>query len=61
MRKINPNTNPALDRDTQILQGTLTHADRQKIAKAWARAGKLGLLQVMAIDARRADKRGFQS
>jgi hypothetical protein len=53
--------NAKLNRDTQILQGALTHADRQAIAKAWSRVAKLGLLGHMAIKARRDARRGWAS
>jgi hypothetical protein len=50
-----------LNRDTQILQGKLTRADRHKQAKAWSRVAKLGLLGHMAIKARRDARRGWAS
>jgi hypothetical protein len=71
MTQINPATlfqgeghrhvNARLNRDTRILQGTLTRADRQKHTKAWARVAKLGLLGHMAIKARRDARRGWAS
>lgn len=53
-------TDPRFHRDADILNNRLTHADRAKIAKAWARAIKLGPIKMQQIEDRRAAKRGFE-
>ena len=49
-----------LRRDTKILTGSLTDADRTRINKAWNRATKLGAMKVIQIEMRRNEKRGFE-
>lgn len=56
MKSINEN----LRRDTDILEGKLTHADRARITKAWNRAIKLGLHGLWRVEERRDAKRGFK-
>jgi hypothetical protein len=53
-------TDPKFHRDADILSNKLTHADRAKINKAWARAIKLGPIKMLQIEDRRAVKRGFE-
>ncbi len=50
---------PRLRRDTDMINGKLTDADRRLIAKRWNRAVTLGALKMMAIKGRRDAKRGF--
>ena len=52
--------NPALSRDTQILNGTITNKDRALIAQRWNRAGVLGLHGIMRVKQIRDQKRGFE-
>ena len=54
MKEIKP------QRDTDILEGKLTHADRARITKAWNRAIKLGAMKIIQIEMRRNEKRGFE-
>ena len=54
MKEIKP------QRDTDILEGKLTHADRARITKAWNRAIKLGLPGLWRVEEQRDVKRGFK-
>lgn len=54
MKEIKP------QRDTDILEGKLTHAERARITKAWNRAVKLGAMKVIQIEMQRDAKRGFK-
>ena len=49
-----------LMRDSDLLQGRITHAEQMKIDKAWARAIKLGFPKLSAIQQRRESKRGWK-
>lgn len=55
MKEIKP------QRDTDILEGKLTHADRARITKAWNRAIKLGLPGLWRVEEQRDAKRGIKS
>ena len=48
-----------LNRDTQLLNGEISFEHRRDINRKWARASHLGLLGLMAVKARRDNKRGF--